>query len=90
MTLFLSSDAFKGVKKVQQKRSFIAKSVMLPKPKTFFDPEKKHHHQFLYFPEEVDVFTFVKIWILGGLFQFLQNKKGLNIDIDNNNNVGLL
>ena len=28
MTLFLSSDAFKGVKKAQQKRSFIAKSVV--------------------------------------------------------------
>ena len=27
MTLFLSSDTFKGVKKAQQKRSFIAKSV---------------------------------------------------------------
>ena len=40
---FLSSDAFKGVKKAQQKRSFIAKSVvtnkknpMLPKQKTPF------------------------------------------------------
>ena len=28
MTLFFSSDAFKGVKKAQQKRSFIAKSVV--------------------------------------------------------------
>jgi hypothetical protein len=28
MTLFLSSDAFKGVKKSQQKHSFIAKSVV--------------------------------------------------------------
>jgi len=43
MTLFLSSDAFKWVKKAQQKCSFIAKSVvtnnnkpMLPKPKTPF------------------------------------------------------
>ena len=26
MTMFLSSDAFKGVKKAQQKRSFIAQS----------------------------------------------------------------
>ena len=28
MTLFLNSDAFKGVKKAHQKRSFIAKSVL--------------------------------------------------------------
>ena len=43
MTLFLSWNTFKGVKKAQQKRNFIAKSVvtnnkklMLPKPKTLF------------------------------------------------------
>ena len=52
MTLFLSSDAFKRVKKAQQNRSFIAKTVVTKNNKsnaaktkntlqnTFFDPNK--------------------------------------------------
>ena len=63
MTLFLSSDAFKGVK-AQQKHSFVAKmylqittNPMLTKQKHplkyIFGSEQKHHHQFLFFPEGV-------------------------------------
>ena len=64
MTLFLSLNAFNGVKKAQQKRNFIAKgevtnnkNPMLPKPKTpfkiLFLTRTKHHHQYLYFPKRV-------------------------------------
>ena len=82
MTLFLSSDAFKGIKKVQQKRSFIAKSVVTNNNKcnaaktkntlsnNLFDANKNIIINILYFPEGVMIFTFVKIEILGGNFNF--------------------
>ena len=77
MALFLSSDAFKGVKKAQQKRSFIAKmylqittNPMLTEPKTPFKIHflirTKTSSSIFIFTWGGDVFTFVKIWILGG------------------------
>ena len=91
--MFLSSDAFKGVKKAKQKRSFISKSVVTnnntcnaaktKKPyKINFLMQTKTSSPIFIFSRRGDVFTFVKILILGGYFQFLLNKKGLNRDID--------
>ena len=77
MTLFLSSDAFKGVKKAQPKCSFTAKmylqittNPMLTKSKTpykiHFWIQIKTSSSILIFSWGGDVFTVVKIYMLGG------------------------
>ena len=53
---------------------------MLPEPKPpikihFFLSEQKNYHQYFYFPD--DALTFLKIWILGGYFNFCLIKRGM-------------
>ena len=81
MTLFLSSDAFKGVKKAQQKCSFNAKSVVTNNNKwnaaktkntlknNFFDPNKNININ-CSFSRGVMSLHLSKFRFLGGNFNF--------------------